>query len=140
MTTTFDTSAAALVLRLLAKFGVTASMDTVVPGVYDAAGGVQAPATTTTTTLTASPPLSMVSARAQASDGGRVIGLTASDVLPTDLYVLIGVTDTAGAAVPAPTAKRDRFTIAGVKYAIHEVGTIYSGDLVAAYELHLRKS
>ena len=138
MSTTLDIRMAAAVLRILAKFGVAATLKNVSRGTIS--GGVRSPNTVTSQTVKMSPPLEMSTARASAAASGRTVGLTGSDVLETDLYVLMGVTTTSGAAVTAPNAKHDRVTIAGVEYAIWKVGTIYSGDDVAAYEMALRKS
>jgi hypothetical protein len=138
MSTALDAEMAAAVLEVLAEIGVTAVLSSVSRGT--SSGGVRSPDVVTDTTLLASPPISMSAARAKANSSGRVIGLTSGEVIATDLYVLIGTTSTAGAAITPPTPRHDRFTIAGVTYAIWQVASIYSGDDVAVYELQLRKS
>lgn len=136
MSTAFDREMAAVATALLNEFGTTATLHSVVEGVYDPFGGASSPDQKTAVQVKASPPEDFLTARAT----GRSSPIASADVLETDLFTWLDTIDVDGASIPLPTAKRDTLTIAGRTFAIWGVEELRSGDDVAVYGLKLRVS
>lgn len=118
---TLDATAGALALKLINKFGKTVVLTTNAPGVYDPATS-QATVATSAVTIKAA-----VSDLKQAGSGQALFeGLAET----TNKKILI-----AAKAVSAKPTTQDSVTIDGVVYTVANVKSLYSGELVAAYEL-----
>lgn len=128
MTTTFDTKMAAVVLRLLAKFGTTATLVKVTPGRLDALTNTKAPDTSSSQVTKAAPPMDVSQFL---SPGGSV----RSEALGT----IVGTTQTSGTALTAPDVD-DRLTIGSTTYRVKRVRPLWSGDDVAAYIVEIQKT
>lgn len=135
MTTAFDTKMAAVVGKLLLKFGPTATLTRKTAGVHDAFGGGSAPDTSTTYSVKVSPPEAITTARARGED----MGLGNDATSKTTSMVLMETVDTSDVAVPKPDVKDDTLTVYGVEYDIVEVQEIRSGGDVAVYALGLAR-
>jgi hypothetical protein len=119
--TALDTSARALSVKLLDKFGKSITLQSIVEGAYDPVTGDMA-----ANTVTTSYPLAVV---------GDFKGLAlASGVIQYgDRKVTIAAS---GSVLPLPT---DKVIIDTETYNVISVKSIWSGELAALYELQVRK-
>ncbi len=113
---------------LIGTLGTTAVTFTRVTRIHDPRTDRESP-TTTTGTFKISPP--------ERFNTGRVDGST---ILATDLMSLVSAKDLDDDGFDMTPADDATITVefGGVTYAVVGVGSVYSGDLVAAYELQLR--
>jgi hypothetical protein len=122
---TLDITARALALRLIAKNGKSITYIDVIDGVYDPATGSAAP------TETSYQLKGIVEDYSYRSAGA---GFAAGLVREGDKHITIA----ASGLVFTPQAG-DRVTVDGTTYAALNVKAVYSGELVAIYEVHGRQ-
>lgn len=120
---TLDAKLRPVAKRLLETYGKASTLTRVTGGTYDPVTGQTTDPTETDYTVYASPPKFF---RRDAVDG--------EIIRETDFYVTIAAQ---GLAV-TPDRETDTFTFDGADYTILRVEPQYSGELVAAYKLHLR--
>ena len=108
---------------LINLFGGSVTIQRRVPGTYDPIAGTEGAETTTTHPVKASPPEPFATDR-----------IDGTSILTTDLRMLLA----AQSAPVVPDPKTDSVILDGVTYKLIRTSPIKSGDLVAAWELHLR--
>jgi len=119
--TALDTSARALAVKSLAKFGKSITLQSIVEGAYDPVTGDMA-----ANTITSSNPLAIIS-------DFKGAALMSGVIQYGDRKVTIAAS---GSVLPLPT---DKVIIDTETYNVIAVKSIWSGELAALYELQVRK-
>lgn len=129
MTTAFDTRFRSLARRMVDQFGTSATLSRA-NETMDEVTNMPTVGAPTTYALDISPP---TFADIQDIDGVRVLSTDMFTITPA---ASIGGTNIAG--LP-PNLDKDTLTFDGAVYKIVGFNPVYSGDLIAAYKIHLRK-